>query len=330
VYYDASRVRVCVTGGNGFIGSVVVRLLVVAGHEVVCLLRAAANISRLAGVAYQRVEGDVRDAAAMRAAADGADAVVHLACPSSWDQIDSPLMREVAVGGTRNVLAAAGAARVVYVSSAVAIGASDDARPLDENAAYNLAGVRGLNYAQCKHEAEGLCREASARGHQVVIVNPAEVYGPNDLALVTAGNLVNFVRSRPVLVCRGGTSIAHVDDVAFGVVRALERGRPGERYILGGDNLTLRQLATLTLELADRRGKVRVLPNGLIRAIARTGSALHLPLPFNPKVIPYATRYFFVDAAKARRELGITFRPPRETLAPTLAWLRAAGHLAPS
>ncbi len=115
--------------------------------------------------------------------------------------------------------------------------------------------------------------------------------------------------------------MVHVDDVAAGIVAAMERGRPGERYILGGENLTVRRLAELVLELMGRRAVVVEIPNGLARFAARLAVRLRLPLPYNPHVVPYATRYWFVDSAKAKRELGVVFRGARATIGATLDWL---------
>jgi dihydroflavonol-4-reductase len=321
--------KVFVTGGNGFIGSTVVRRLAGDGCAVRCLVRPTSDCSRLAGLAWERAAGDVCQAASVRRAMAGCDAVIHLACISSWDQIDSPRMHEVTETGTRNVLDAAaenGGLRTVFVSSMVAVNGSTSPLPFDENARWDLAGQR-LVYADAKRAAEALCRQAARSGLPVVVVNPAEVHGPNDTALVTAGNLVDFWKSRPVFVCAGGTSVVHVEDVADGIVRALERGASGERYILGGENLTLRELAGLTLDILGERRRIVTLPRWLIRSVARAGLCCRLPLPFNPRIIPYATRYWFADAGKARRELGATFRPARETLTSTLAWLKAAGHI---
>jgi dihydroflavonol-4-reductase len=322
--------RVFVTGGNGFIGSVVVRQLAASGHEPICLLRPTSNLDRLAGIDYVRADGDVRDPESIRAGLAGCDAVIHLASLSSWDLIDSPEMKDVVLGGTQNVLGAAAALgnpRVVFVSSVTAVGATRGPEPLDESAAYNLERERGLTYSHYKYQAEQMCRDAVRAGQNVVVVNPAEVYGPNDVAFVTAGNLVDFAKSNPVLVCRGGTSVAYVDDVALGIVRAMERGKSGERYILGGPNVTLRELAQETLSILDRQAKIWVLPNRLIRFVTRVATGLRIKLPYNPRVIPYATRYWFVDASKAERELGVSFRSARDTLAPTLAWLKEAGHI---
>lgn len=322
--------KVFVTGGAGFIGSVVVRKLIEAGHTPRLLLRPTSKVDRLAGLVYERVEGDVRDAASVERGMEGCEGAIHLASPSSWNDIDSPLMSEVVEGGTRNVLEAArkaGNKRVVFVSSVAAINGSESAQVFDEASAFTLDDAK-LSYCRHKRQAERMCKQIGASsGLPVVIVNPAEVYGPYDTALITAGNLIDFAKSSPVMVCNGGTSVVHVEDVATGMVRALERGRPGERYILGGENLTIRQLAELTLELIPRKARIVAVPNGVIRGISTAATVAHIPLPFNPKVIPYATRFWFVDNGKARRELGVEFRGARETLAPTIKWLKEAGHI---
>ena len=121
--------------------------------------------------------------------------------------------------------------------------------------------------------------------------------------------------------------VVHLDDVAEGIVAALDGGRSGARYILTGDNLTIRALAELTLELLGRKTRVVTLPNGVIRSVAAVGLRLHIPLPFNPRVIPYATRFWFMDSSRARQELGVRFRSARETLATTLDWLKQERHI---
>lgn len=218
---------------------------------------------------------------------------------------------------------------MVVVSSTAAINASDAPQIFDERAAFTLRDPN-LVYAHAKHRAELLVRAACERGVDAVIVNPAEVYGPHDWALGTASNLVDFATSNPVLVCRGGTSICHVEDVSAGIIAALERGRAGERYILAGENLTIRQLAALVLELVGRRARLLMVPTRLARWGFRIAARLRIHLPYNLYVVLYATRYWFVDNTKARQELGVTFRNARATLSSTLEWLKAAGLLASS
>jgi dihydroflavonol-4-reductase len=322
--------KVCVTGGAGFVGSVVVRRLIEAGHGVRCMLRKATDIRRIDGLAFERVEGDVRDAASTAAAVAGCEGIVHLASPSSWDDINSPLLDEVVLDGTAHVLEAAGraGAAVVFCSSAAAINAADAPVVFDEGTEFKLRDKR-LRYAHAKQAAEVLCRKAAAAGQRVVIVNPAEIYGPNDHGLITSGTLIDFARSSPVLVTNGGTAIVSVEDVAQGIVRALERGRSGERYILAGPNLTIRQLAEHTLRILGLKRPIVAVPTPIINAVTRAATALHIPLPFNANAIPYGTRYWFVSNKKATEELGVTFRGAEEVLAPALAWLQQAGHIKP-
>jgi dihydroflavonol-4-reductase len=321
--------KIFLTGGSGFIGSAVVRQLLARGNSVRCLVRPASRLSRIDGLPFERVIGDVRNPETLVEAMRGCEAAIHLACLSSWQQINSEDMDAVAVKGTRNVIEAAlrnGCRRVVYVSSILAIGASRAPRVMREDSEGEVS-LEPLRYSMAKRRAEEHCRDAVRRGLDVVIVNPGEVYGPRDDAMVTAGNLLDFATSWPVLVCRGGTAVAHVDDVANGILAALDRGRAGERYILASENLSVRSLAGLTLKILGRRRPVLNFPTWMVKSLAWLGTRFHMPLPFEPAVVPYATLYWFMDGTKARNELGITFRSARETLASTLSWLETSGRL---
>jgi dihydroflavonol-4-reductase len=321
--------KVFVTGGNGFIGSAVVRELVARGHTPVCLLRKTSDTKRIDALPFERAAGDVRDLASVRAGMAGCDGTAHLAAPGGWHADDAAGLEDVIVNGARNVLESASALpghRVLMVSSTAAINASDGPTVFDERAEFTVKNPQ-LHYAHAKHKAELVAREAFGRGVAVIIVNPAEVYGPGDTALGTSANLIDFAKAIPVLVCDGGTSVVHVDDVAHGIVVALERGRPGERYILGGENLTVRRMAELTLELTGRHVPIVPVPNGISRFVASAAIRLHVPVPFNPHVVPYATLYWFVTSEKAKHELGVTFRNGRETISSTIEWLRAQGML---
>jgi dihydroflavonol-4-reductase len=321
--------RIFVTGGNGFIGSVVVGELVASGHEVVCLLRSGGRRDRLAGLAVEHVPGDVCDVGSFRQAMSSCDCTIHLAAPGGWSRDDPSQLRRVIEGGARNVIGVARELRkhrVVLVSSTAAIGASDVPQVFDERAVF-AAPSRRLPYAYAKHRAEVLAWKACRDDVPVVIVNPSEVYGPNDFALGTACNVIDFATSWPVLVCRGGTGIVHVADVAKGIIAAMERGQPGERYILSAENLTIRELAERVLDLLGRRAPIVDVPNVLARTAAAVVARLHVPVPFNPYVVPYATRYWFVDNTKARHDLGVSFRDAGETLRSTLSWLQAEGRV---
>jgi hypothetical protein len=176
-------------------------------------------------------------------------------------------------------------------------------------------------------------RFAPQAGLPVVVLNPAEVYGARDTGLVTAGNLKAFLCDAVVLLPRcGGTSVCAVEDVAAACVAALTRGRPGERYILGGPNLSVEQLARTTLRLAGGRHARKPLlrlPAWLLLGVVRLLAAVRLPVPVEPGVLAFAVLYWYVDSAKAARELGYTARSAEDTLAPVVNWLRETGQFAP-
>lgn len=321
--------KVCVTGGNGFIGSWTVRKLIESGHDVRCVLRPTSRTDRIDDLPFERSAGDVRNVDSLRAAMSGCAATIHLAAPGGWEADDPALLRAVIEGGTQNVVAVAvtlPAHRVVIVSSTAAVNASDAPRIFDERSEFTVRDER-LAYALAKHRAEIIALSACEDGVDTVIVNPSEVYGPHDTALCTASNLLDIAKSTPVLACRGGTSVVHVEDVANGILAALTSGRTGHRYILGGENVEIRQLAELVLELIGRRTPIVMVPNAIVRPVSRFALRWRVPLPFNPYVALYATRYWFVDNTKARRELGLSFRDARTTLSETIQWLRQAGHL---
>lgn len=322
--------RTLVIGGTGFIGSRVVRQLVDAGRTVRCLVRKTSRTDRLQGFPIETFEGDLRDFDSLVSASAGCDSIIHLAGISAWDKIDSDEMFPVVVDGTQRVLDAAiqqGVHRLVYVSSAAAMGPSRDVTPRDENAPYLNDYATGMKYVLAKQEAEKRCLEASDNGLDVVIIRPTEVYGPHDDDLITAGNIIDMLQSSPVLICNGGTSLVHVDDVAAGIALALERGQSGEIYFVGGENLHHRELAQLVLELGELRRKIIVIPKTILHAAATIAKWLRLPFPIAPALVPYATHYWYIDNRKAKSELGLQFRTARETLSETISWLKSAGKI---
>ena len=325
----SDRGLIFVTGGNGFIGSRVVRRLVEQGYRVRCLLRQTSKTDRIDDLTFERFIGDVRDQASLTEGMQGATGCIHLASISAWEQMDSDDLEETVIQGTEYVMEAAlaaGKVRTVFVSSILGINGTDDPRLMTEEEPFGLEDTP-LRYAVAKHKAEERVRRYVAeQGLEAVIVNPCEVYGPEDTGLITACNLIDFINGWPALTLRGGTAIVHVDDVAQAMVAALEKGQPGHRYILGGDNLTLDELARLTLEIAGKPNKTIVrLPVGPVRAVVRALAAMKLPTPVVPQVLDYARYYYFVDHTKARTELGFDPRPAREVLAPTIAWLAESG-----
>jgi dihydroflavonol-4-reductase len=319
-----------VTGGNGFIGSHVVQRLVNEHRPVKCLVRAKSRIERIANTGCELAFGAVEDRNLLIEGMRGCSSIIHLAGLVKPEFFNSPLMMQTHADGTRNVLEAArevGISRVVYVSSTATVGGS--ARPFvhDERHIAPSRIQKQLVYTRAKLAAEEQCRAFNSLGMSITIVNPAEVFGPNDTDRITAATLLDFATTNPVLVCDGGISVVHVDDVAAGIIRALDCGRAGERYVLSGENITVRRLAELTLELMNLKKVIITLPRPIILAIAAVGRKCRLPLPFNPEIIPFATSYWFMDNSKARTELRVEFRTARETLQSAVIWLRESGYL---
>jgi dihydroflavonol-4-reductase len=321
--------KVFVTGGNGFIGSRTVHRLHAEGHEVRCLLRESSKVHRIEGVSFERHIGDLRDVESLRAGMDGCEGVIHLASISAWDQIRSPLMRQVVVDGTRNVLQAAldaGGLKTVFVSSVTALGGTKQPEVMDEGATFDLP-EEPFVYAHAKRDAEAICRHfAQDKGLPVVIVYPCEVWGPDDDDFITAEYARDTLKDWPAMTVNGGTALAHVDDMAGGVVGALLKGTPGERYVLGGENISAPELTRMILEEGGVKKWVLQLPNGLILWLVNLLAKLHLPTPVNPDLLAHAVLYWYVDCAKAERELGYTWRPARETVRDQVRWLKDAGH----
>lgn len=323
--------KVFVTGGNGFIGSRVVQKLVDDGHTVRCLLRETSKTDRIDHLEFERHIGDVRDRDSLVAGAEGCDGIIHLASLSSWESIRSPLMREIVIDGTVNVLEAARAhagTRVVFVSSVTAVNGTQDPVVMTEETAFQLAPDPFV-YATAKKEAEDLCvRYARESDVAATIVNPCEVYGPEDHDFITASYLRDTLKDWPAFSTDGGTAVAHVEDIAAGIVAALQKGRAGERYILGGDNVTIEEIVRMTLELGGKAGKTTLkLPTGFTLWLVNALAGVGLPTPVHPDLLAHGVLYWYVDSSKAKEELGYSWRPAREALADVVGWMQRAGHV---
>lgn len=325
--------KVLLTGGTGFLGKHVARALAAAGHELRLLARPS---SRREGLPRADVvHGDVTDAASLRAAAQGCQAVLHMAALVKTWAPERERFDAVNLGGLRHALAAArdAGARLVYTSSFIAIGPAGP-EPVDESRVH--PGDRFRNdYERTKAQADAVARAAAAAGEDVVIVYPGVVYGPGEM---TDGNLVakmvaDHLSGRlPGLVGPGDRiwSYAYVEDVALGHVAALERGGRGERYFLCGENTTLTGLFATLQELSGKAPPTRRIPYRVAEAL---GFALflwaeltgHTPELTHREVGVFREHWAY-SSAKAIRELGYSPRPLREGLARTLAWLRDTGR----
>jgi hopanoid-associated sugar epimerase len=267
---------VLLTGGSGFVGSAIARALLAAGYRVRALVRPSSPRNNLAGLDLEMVDGDICDTAAMRRAMRGAQRVVHAAADYRlWTRDPAALVR-ANVGGTRTVMEAAlaeGVPRVVYTSSVATL------RPRNDGAASeadteNEAGAIGA-YKRSKVAAERVVEAIAARGLPVVIVNPSTPIGPRDIKPTPTGRvIVEAARGRMPAFVDTGMNLVHVDDVAAGHVAALERGKPGERYILGGDDVPLREMLAEIAALTGRRAPRFQLPRAPLFPLATAAEAI--------------------------------------------------------
>jgi dihydroflavonol-4-reductase len=327
---------VLVTGATGFIGSSLCRALVDAGYRVRALHRASSRLDALEGLPVEHVLGDVLDPLSLLQALRGVEAVLHTAAQmGAWRDADAA--RRSHVEGTRHVVAAAlqaGVRRMVHTSSVAALGVSrprpDGTWPLiDETHSWNYQPAR-WPYGYAKHLAEREVQLGVSRGLEAVIVNPALVVGPGDVYRRSGALLALVAHSRWLPSVPAGLNVVHADDVAAGHLAAMEHGRPGEQYILGGENLTVDRLLATTAEVLGRRPPRVMIPAWALRAAAAPLGLVRraLPLPIAPELLHLAGSYLYYDTHKAQTELGLTApKPYRQAVEDALAWYRGHGGL---
>jgi dihydroflavonol-4-reductase len=322
-----------VTGATGFVGSAVARALLARGHRVRVLARAGSDRRNIAGLDVEVAEGDLGDAAALARAASGCRFVMHVAADYRIWVPDEDAMLRANVEGTRAMMRAAleaGAERVVHCSSVAALGLTADGTPADETTPVSEAGIVGI-YKKSKFRAEqAVLAMVREEGLPAVIVNPAAPIGPRDIKPTPTGRMVADAASGKVpAYIDTGLCVVHVDDVAEGHVLALERGRIGERYILGAENLALRDLLALVTRAAGRRAPRIRLPAPLLWPVALACEGLARVAGIEPVVtrdhLRMARKRMFFSHAKAARELGFAPRPAEAAVADAVAWFRAHG-----
>lgn len=325
--------NILVTGSTGFVGSNLCRGLIDQGHRVRAFHRSSSNLRLLEGLPVEHVLGDLTQPETLEAAMEGAEVVFHAA---AWlgDSHQTGRQYAVTVEGTRVALQAArkaGVRRVVHTSTAATLGMPDQSFPgqtelLNENHAWNIR-PDDYPYGYAKYLAEQEVQKAVAQGLDVVIVNPCLVFGAGDLYR-QASSLITQVADRHLtVVTEGGVNCVHIEDVVRGHLAALDCGRTGERYILGSENLSFRQLLQMIAGAAGVPAPHRMVPASLLRAMAGPAQLLHsyLSLPVSPEMLRMAGYNFFYDLHKAEKELGLTQRRPvQEAIQEAYAWYTQA------
>lgn len=323
------------TGASGFVGSAVARRLIDEGFSVRALVRRTSNRANLRDIGLDVVEGDIRDGGLLAKAVQGARCVFHVAADYRLWAPDPEEIVATNTAGTRAVMEAAlkaGVERVVYTSSVATLRLAGNGSPSNETMPLDAANAIGA-YKRSKVLAERLVeRMVADEGLQAVIVNPSTPIGPRDVRPTPTGRIVVEAASgRMPAYVETGLNLVHVDDVADGHLAALKHGRIGERYILGGQDMTLGEMLADIARLAGRRPPAIKLPRQMIYPIAYGAEAV---ARFTGRE-PFATvdglrmaKYkMFFSSAKAERELSYRARPATDALAEAYRWFRDAGYL---
>jgi dihydroflavonol-4-reductase len=329
-----------VTGASGFIGANLVHELVGRGHSVKVLLRPGSEPPALRGLELERVEGDVSDRARLEAAMRGCGWCFHVAASYHLWLRDYGPMYAANVQGTRTVLeaaAAAGCQRIVYTSTVGCIGLpkADSGQVIPSDEATPVSGTQMPNhYKRSKWQAEQIALQLAGRGLPVVIVNPSAPVGPRDAKPTPTGKvIVDFLNRQMPAYLDTGLNWVHVRDVAIGHILAAEKGRIGERYILGNaeGNWTMKQAFGVLEEMTGVRAPKLCIPYFIALGSAYVDESLSYFTGKPPKAplagVRMARHKMFFNPAKAIRELGLPQTPPRQALADAAAWFRENGYV---
>jgi dihydroflavonol-4-reductase len=320
-------VKVLVTGGTGFLGSALVPLLAAEGHALRLVQRSPAPEAQALGA--EVMQASVADGAVIPAALDGVDAVVHLAGQVSFDPGDPAAMYELHVQGTRRLLeacAAKGVSRVVLASSSGTIAVSREDRVATEADGYPIDVVGGWPYYLSKiFQEKAALRIHRDTGLPLVVLNPSLLLGPGDARLSSTDVVFKFMEKRIPAMPTGGLSFVDVRDAASAFAAALVKGRPGERYLLGGANMTFRDFFARLERLTGIPAPRVTLPSAVNVAGSKLLEKLHewrgTETPLDPRSVEMGERFWYCDASKAESELGFSARDPQETLFETVRWL---------
>jgi dihydroflavonol-4-reductase len=323
-----------VTGGTGFVGAHVVRALLARKRSVRCLVRPSSRRTNLEGLDVEIAIGDITDPASLAKAIAGVENVYHCAADYRLYTTDPQALRASNVAGTDNVMrlaSYAGVRRVIHTSSVGALGLSSNGAPADESTPVTADSMIG-HYKRSKFEAERVAEAWAAKGLPVVIVNPSTPVGEYDVKPTPTGRMiVDFLNRRMPAYVETGLNLVDARDVAEGHLLAAERGRIGEKYILGNRNMTLKEILDTLARLTGLPSPGMRLPHWIPLAAAAvdtfaarwTGRTPRVPL----EGVRMSRHRMFFDSGKAVRELGLPQTPVEDALARAVGWFRGNGYV---
>lgn len=326
--------RVFITGATGFVGSHVAAKYAAGGAKLRLLTRRTSRTDALEGLDAEVVTGDLRQPEALRSALEGCDALVHVAADYRLWVRDPQEMYAANVDGTRELLRLAretGVERVVYTSSVATMGFKSDGTVVDETTPVSLADMIG-HYKRSKFLGEQEAIKAARGGQHVMILNPTTPIGPNDAKPTPTGRIiVDFLNRRFPAYVDTGLNLVDVDEVARMHVEALDHGTPGERYILGGENLTLKQILDRMSAITGLPSPTKKVPHSVAMAFAFfdetiTGKLLKKEPRATVEAVRMGKKMMFASSAKAERELGFRVLPIYGALRSAIDWFVKHGY----
>jgi dihydroflavonol-4-reductase len=323
------------TGATGFLGSHVARVLSAQGAELRLLVRTTSNLNNLEGLNAETATGDLHDPASIDKAMSGCDTVFHVAADYRLWVRDPEQMYRSNVEGTRAILEAArknGVRRMVYTSSVATMGFTRNGNPADEDSPVALADMIG-HYKRSKFMAEQIALEAGRSGMDVVVVNPTTPVGEQDIKPTPTGRIIlDFLKRKFPAYVDTGLNLVDVTECARGHVAALERGKSGERYILGGENLTLKQILDKLGAITGLSSPSVKLPYFFAFAAAAvdetiTGRILHREPRATIDAVRMGRKKMFASSAKSERDLGWKLVPAENALRRAVEWFRGNDYV---
>ncbi len=325
--------KVLVTGANGFLGSWIVKGLLKRNYHIRILHRANSDLSSMQGLPIEAAVGDITDFQSLDHAVKGVDYVFHAAGLISYNHLERKKMELVNVTGTENVIKAClkhKTKRLVYTSSVVAVGASAKKQILNESSPYTLSKYN-LGYFETKKMAENRVLHAcSTESLDAVILNPSSMFGPGDGVKSSRKKYLRVAQGNFPYYPSGGVNILDVEDAVDGHISALEKGRRGERYILGAENISVKELFEMFAAAGGSQPPAKKIPAVILKAMFYSGKALadmHLPGQFQYESAMIGSLYHWFDNTKAKKELGFNPRPARAAIKRSVDWCFENGLL---